>query len=146
MVSTHMGDLDLPQLSKAARRCHILPTIKHSLILVVQLYEAGCKVKFVKWGVGIDLRYRDQLVLKGSLNKRNGLWMVPLTHTKTLTTQLQPQVHITKEGVNFITQHHVECQNLDSITSLRRSSSQIIAYEQFSNNTRQTTSKAELAM
>ena len=48
MVSTHTSDLDLPQLPQAARRCHILPAIKHSLILVVKLCEAGCEVKFIK--------------------------------------------------------------------------------------------------
>ena len=53
MVSTHMGDLDLSQLPQAAHRGHILPVIKHSLIMVVKLCKTGCEVKFVKWGVGI---------------------------------------------------------------------------------------------
>jgi hypothetical protein len=53
MSSTHEGDLNLPQLPRAARRCHIILAIKHSLIYVVKLCEAGCEVKFIKWGVGI---------------------------------------------------------------------------------------------
>ena len=68
------------------------------------------------------------------------------SYKKKLTTQPQPQVHIKQEGANVITQNHVECQQLDPITSLRSSSSLTIAYEQFAGNIRQTTSKAELVM
>ena len=82
MVLTHKGDLDPPQLPQAAQQCHTLPAIKHFLIPVVNLYKAGCKVKFIKWSVGIEISYRGRMVLKGSLNKRTGLWIVPLTHSK----------------------------------------------------------------
>ena len=47
---------------------------------VVKLCEAGCEVKFVKWGVEIETRYKGQLVLKESLNKLTGIFMVALTH------------------------------------------------------------------
>ena len=146
MVSTHTGDLDLPQLPQAARRCHILPAIKYSLISVVKLCEAGCEVKFIKWGVGIETRYRGRLAMEGSLNKRTGLWMVPLTHQKPVTNHLQPQMHIKQVGANSGTQNYIEQQKLAPDTSLRSSSNQTIAYERFAGNIRQTTSKAELAM
>jgi hypothetical protein len=129
MVSTHTGDLDLPQLPQAARRCHILPAIKHSLILVVKLCEAGCKVKFMKWGVGIEIRYRGRLVMECLLNKRTGLWMVPLPRQKPVTNHLQPQMHIKQEGANSDTQHYIEHQNLDPVISLCSRSNQTIDYE-----------------
>jgi hypothetical protein len=53
MMSTHVGDPDLPQLSNAARMYHINPDTEQSLISVVKLCEVGCKVKVIKWGVGI---------------------------------------------------------------------------------------------
>ena len=123
MVSTHTGDLDLPQLPKAARRFHILPAIKHSLISVVKLCEAGCEVKFIKWGVGIEIRYRGRLVMEGSLNKRTGLWMVPLTQQKPAPNHLQPQMQIKQEGANSGAQNYIGHPKLDHDISLRSSSS-----------------------
>jgi hypothetical protein len=94
MVSTHTGELDLPELPQATRQCHIFPEIKHSLILIVKLYEAGCKVKFIKLGVGIEIGYIYGLVMKGLLNKPRGLWMVSITHQNPVTNNLQPQMQI----------------------------------------------------
>ena len=52
--STHIGDLDMPQLTKSARECHIIPDLaSYSLISVVKLCEAGCEVSFTKWGIGV---------------------------------------------------------------------------------------------
>ena len=52
--STHIGDLDMPQLPKSARECHIiLDLASYSLISVVKLCEAGCEVSFTKWGIGV---------------------------------------------------------------------------------------------
>jgi hypothetical protein len=84
-TSTYDDNLDLPQLPRAARRCHILPAIKQSLISVVKCCEAGCEVKFIKWGVRIEIRYRGRIVLEGALNKRTGLWMVHITRIFTPT-------------------------------------------------------------
>ena len=98
MSSTHEGDLNLPQLPRAARRCHIILAIKHSLIYVVKLCEAGCEVKFIKWGVGIWVRHRGRLVLNGSLNKRTSLCMVPAAYT---TPPESPSDHQTKSSSQF---------------------------------------------
>ena len=122
MVLTTMGDLDLSQLPQAAQRYHILPAIKHSLKYVVKLCKAGFKVKLVKWGVGIEIRYRGRLVLRCLLNKHIGLWIVPLTHSNPLTTQPQPQMHIKQAESNIVTQTHMEHPTLDPITSLCSSS------------------------
>ena len=134
MVSTHTGDLDLPQLQQAARRCHILPAIKHSLISVLKLCEAGCEVKFINWGVGIEISYRGRLVIEGSLNKRTGLWIVLLTHQNPVTDHRQLKTHIKQEGANSGTQNYTDHQNVDPVISLRSSSDQTMVYEQFVGN------------
>ena len=47
VVLTYEGALDLSQLPWAVQWCYILPSTKHSLISVVKLCKAGCKVNFV---------------------------------------------------------------------------------------------------
>ena len=85
--STHIGDLDMPKLPKSARECHIIPDLaSYSLISVVKLWEAGCEVSFTKWGIGVEVRYRVQLFIKGSKCTRTGLWMVPLSSRTDTTT------------------------------------------------------------
>ena len=43
--STHIEDLDMPQLPKITRECHIIPeSASYSLISVLKLCEAGCEV------------------------------------------------------------------------------------------------------
>ena len=56
MTSILAGSLDLSQFPRGSKRCHILRTIKQSLTSVVKLHEAGCKVKFTKWKMGIQIR------------------------------------------------------------------------------------------
>ena len=85
--STHIGDLDMPQLPKSAREYHIIPdSASYSLISVVKLCEAGCEVSFTKWGIGVEVRYRGQTIIKGSKCTRTGLWMVPLSRPPDTTT------------------------------------------------------------
>ena len=175
MTSTHDSDLDLPQLPRAARRCHILPAIKQSLISVVKLCEAGCEVKFIKWGVGIEIRYRGRIVLEGALNKRTGLWMVPLTKqerppvikqeaSSVLTTRPSSPTSVTNFNeatsnestssthVLANSSHQQVDPTQDSPPRLRQidlrgsSSQKYPSFEHFAGNVRQTTSMAELAM
>ena len=85
--STHMGDLCMPHLSKAARLCHIVPGLaSYSLISVVKLCNAGCNVSFTKFGIGVEVRCRGNLVLTGSKFNSTSMWMVPLNTTETHTT------------------------------------------------------------
>ena len=63
--STHEGFLDVPGLPAAARNAHVIPGIKHSLLSIVQLSNAGCEVKFHKWGIDVEVRYRGKTVLRG---------------------------------------------------------------------------------
>ena len=72
--------------------------------------------------------------MEGSLNKRTGLWMVPLTHQKPVANHLQLQMQIKQQGANSGTQNYIEHQKLDPDISLRSSSNQIIVYDQFAGN------------
>ena len=77
--STHIGDLDMSLLPAAAWFCHNIPGLaKYLLISVVKLCKAGRDVRFTKFGIGVDLRYRERMVLHGSKCTRTGLWMVSL--------------------------------------------------------------------
>ena len=85
--STHIGDLDIPQLPKSARECNIIPDLaSYSLISVVKLCEAGSEVSFTKWGIGVEVQYRGQLMIKGSKYTRTGLWIVPMSSPPDTTT------------------------------------------------------------
>ena len=77
--STHEGVLDVPGLPDAARNAHVIPGIKHSLLSIVRLCNAGCEVSFSKWGVGVEVRYRGKVIMKGSKSTIDGLWYVPIT-------------------------------------------------------------------
>ena len=82
MHSIHTGDLDMSQLSKTTRNCHIIPGLAtFSPLLAVKLYNAGYNVVFTKFGIEIEERCRGPLVLTGNTCTRTGLWMVPLEDT-----------------------------------------------------------------
>ena len=122
--STHIYDLDMPQLAKSSRVCHIIPDLaSYSLISVVKLCEAGCKVLFTNWGIGVEVRYRGRLILTRSKLKRTGLWMVPLSSSpSTATSSIMKQ-----ESLNIC-------------------SPQYPPYELYAGNLCETSSKTELAM
>ena len=72
--STHDGALDIP-----GWYAHVIPGIKHSLLSIVRLCNAGCEIMFVRWGLNFEVRYRGKIVMKGRKNTVNGLWYVPIT-------------------------------------------------------------------
>jgi len=75
--SSHTCMLDLPALPPQARKGHIIPGLaNHSLISIVQLCKAGCKVLFEKDCCKVILN--DKIILCGFQCHRTGLWMLPL--------------------------------------------------------------------
>jgi hypothetical protein len=75
---THTCLLNLPMLPKAARQAHIIPGLaSHSLVSVVTLTNAGCKVHFTK--IRCMITHRGKTILCGSKCTHTGLWMIPLT-------------------------------------------------------------------
>jgi hypothetical protein len=75
--STHTCTLDLPELPIAARHAHIIPGLaSHSLLSVVTMCNAGCKVTFTK--IGCSIEYRGRTIICGHKCTKTGLWMVPI--------------------------------------------------------------------
>ena len=76
--SSHICELDLPLLPKAARIAHVAPGLaSHSLASVVKLCKAGCKVEFKD--IGCEITYRGKTIICGSMCKKSGLWMIPIS-------------------------------------------------------------------
>ena len=53
--STHDGALDIPGLPPSARYAHVIPGIRHSLLSIVRLCNAGCEVVFGRWGLKVEV-------------------------------------------------------------------------------------------
>ena len=125
--STHTGDLDMPLLPTAAQYCHIISGLaKYSLLSVVKLCKAGCGVRFSNFGIGVEVRYRGQLVLTGSKCTRTGLWMVPLEASPNKSP--------------------APCKRMCASVPTFSSSLPNPISEQYLDNATQTSSQAELAM
>ena len=92
----------------------------------MKLCKAGCDVRFTKFDIGVEVRYRGRLILTGSKCTSTGLWIVPREDSpKTSPTPCAR----TCGSVPFFT------------SSLPDPSS-----EQYLANTTQTSSQAEVAM
>ena len=131
LTSTHTRELDVPNLPKAARTGHILPGMSaYSLVSVVTLCNAGCRVIFDM--IGVTVTHRGRLVMEGRKCTRTGLWMVPISRTATEKGGRTPTI----TPINNSTpneQHGNATWYQDTVHS------------HFAGNIIQTSSKAELA-
>jgi hypothetical protein len=83
--STHTCTLDLSNLPAGARAAHIIPGLaSHSLLSVVTMCNAGCTVTFTK--ISCTIAYRGRTIVCGHKCTRTGLWMVPLSKSKSQAT------------------------------------------------------------
>jgi hypothetical protein len=70
-------------LPAAVQQAQIIPGLaSHSLVSVITLMNAGCKVHFTK--IGSRITHRGKTILCGSKCMRTGLWMIPLTTSPAL--------------------------------------------------------------
>ena len=106
--STHAGFVDVSGLPTAARNAHVIPGIKHSLLSIVRLCNAGCGVIFDKWGVSVEVRYNGKILMKGGKSMINGLCYVPITQN----SEVNPDKHTEpeKETANSATDANVKFQ------------------------------------
>ena len=75
--STMEGELDFPMLPNIARQAHISPNIKHSLVSIGSLCDAGCTVTFkIKY---VTVVYKYDMILRGWRNHHDKLWYLPLS-------------------------------------------------------------------
>ena len=87
--SSHTANIALPQLPPMARVAHIVPGLaSHSLVSVVKLCNAGCKV--VMDDISCEVHYRGKPVIQCSKCVQTGLWMIPLLPAKSHDTQELP--------------------------------------------------------
>ena len=71
------GGLNLPVFSNIARQAHILPNIKHLLIPIGALCDAGYTVTFkIK---DVTVFYKNDIILRGWINHHTKLWYFPLS-------------------------------------------------------------------
>ena len=64
-------------LPSTAIKAHILPNIKHSLVYIRALFDAGCTVTIrIK---DDTLVYKNNKILRGWINHPNKLWYFPLS-------------------------------------------------------------------
>jgi hypothetical protein len=77
MCSTHEGEIDIPNLPRAARTVHIVPDLaSHSLLSIGQLCDAGCIVEFT--ATNVTVRHNDSIVLQGHRTPATQLWHIDL--------------------------------------------------------------------
>jgi len=73
MVSTHIGELNLPSLPEAARTAHIVPELTTlPLISIGRLCDAGCKVTFDVDSATVE--YGGETVLTGPRDPKSRLY------------------------------------------------------------------------
>ena len=78
--SSHIAELDLPQLPRARREAHIVPELaSHSLVSVVKLCNAGYEVDIKD--ILYEIRNRGEIIVQCSKDVCTGLWMMPLTNS-----------------------------------------------------------------
>jgi hypothetical protein len=113
--STHVCELNMPQLPYDARQGHIIPGMRgHSLVSLVQLCRAGCEVAITN--NEMQVKYEGKVVLQGKKCKRTGLWLIPLTATSTGldgegqdTEEVAGNVYHTSSRAEWIQYLHQAC-------------------------------------
>ena len=64
-------------LPNTARQEHIYPNIKHSLVSIGELCDAGCTVTFnIKH---VTVFYKDDIIIRGWRNHHNKFWYLSLS-------------------------------------------------------------------
>ena len=79
IYSSHTGELALPFLPIAARRCHVVPSLGNfSLLSIGQLCDANCDVIFSKEKITVD--FQGTVIMRGRRALSTGLWHLDLVH------------------------------------------------------------------
>ena len=76
MMTSETLELLLNKLPKKARKAFRCPNIRHNLIAVCELCDAGCIVMFRKHAVEVE--YNGEIILRGWRDKSTKLWRVPI--------------------------------------------------------------------
>ncbi len=88
MITSHMAELDLPDLPQAAQTAHIFPDLGATLLILVgQLCDADCTATFTNNLVTIT--HNDTTILSGNRNKHTKLWNITIPTAKQNKTDNQ---------------------------------------------------------
>ena len=77
IISKMEGGRYLPMSPSTERQAHIFPNIKHSLVSIGELYDAGYIVTFrIK---DVTVMYKNYIIPRGWRNHQNKLWYFQLS-------------------------------------------------------------------
>ena len=62
--SVGRGKISIPQISEEIQTVHLIPTLKHTIIVIGKICDANCKVTFTKDDVAVYDK-QDKPILKG---------------------------------------------------------------------------------
>ena len=71
---------NIAKLPKKARRAFWCQKIRHNLLAVSGLCDAGCVVLF--WKDAVEVEHSGEVILRGWRDKRTKLWRVPIVPDK----------------------------------------------------------------
>ena len=102
--STHIGELDWPEVPKSARIAHIFPELKGSLISIGLLCENRLIAKFTDNTLEIS-NHKGRTIMQGTRCPITKMWLLPLSHEcETATEQnfVAQILHETDEPPNLV--------------------------------------------
>ena len=76
LETQQQGELQIENLTSPAATAHVIPHLKHNLLSVGQLCDAGLTAFFSRNTV--EIKRENQLILKGKRDYKNGLWSTTL--------------------------------------------------------------------
>ncbi len=73
----------------------------HSLVSVITLCNAGCRVVFEEWGIGVTATHRGKIVVEGKQCTKTGLWMVPIKDEAN-SSKLENCMHVNNPNDTYL--------------------------------------------
>ena len=93
--STHVGDLDIPELPPEARTAHIFPDLKHHALISIGIFcDHGCDVHFQNHKVSV--LYKGKEILQGPRDSQ-GLWRLEIPSDEQKVSWAHPLVRDTPQ-------------------------------------------------
>ena len=107
MISNEQAFVNLPNLPSAAKQAHIFPNISKNLLSLGQLCDTDCEVKLTKNKIVITRNH--QIILQGTRNHLNGMWLLPLTSNQPKAEQEMNNILSRKTKKEIVEFMHAAC-------------------------------------
>ena len=95
ITSTHIGYLNIKNLSKIARKVHLFPNLKGSLLSFGQICDDNCQV--VLDNISAKVLKNNAIILTGTRSSSNGLWYMNLNDNN-----ISPSIKINDQNINTV--------------------------------------------